>query len=818
MKKTLFFTLGLCLAFLLPAGAGAAPDSYEPDLAYDPVDNHYLSVFVDVFNATASVCGELRDAAGQQAGDRICFSESDNPAMRASPAVDWIGQDDRFLVVWSEYDPLADTNVRYWRVVGRVVDSDGLPLGSPIPIAEYTSQEDMSPQLACCDGICLVVWQTRFCYTLGERMVCIQAIEAREVDADGTLLQTAPFLVAPFEELSRVQAFPAVACDPGGGRSLVVWQDDLNIETSGRDIHGRIVQKGGALIGGEMVHSSADSDQTLPAVAFDRVNERYLIAWTDARNAEMQGADIYGCLADSAGAPIGGDFPISDSTDETFDPAVAFLEKGQRFLVAWQDDRGGELTGWDIHGRFLDAQGGPDGLEITIAETGSRDTRPALYYNSLDVSVLAAYETIDDDIPIVAYQLISGRKPPTASAGDDQSVVEGSLVTLDGTASAPWDPAAPVVSYQWTQVGGVPVVLDGAGTAIATFTAPPCDAAGLTLAFRLVVTDSAGLEDDDAVQVQVTDLPLPPIADAGDDQFVDEGSLVTLDGSRSLPSDPAYPITAFRWIQVGGPPVSLSDAQAALATFVAPHVPLEGASLVFELEVSDASGLRSFDTVAVTVDDRSPRTYRLALPGGVYVAVGFPVEADPPLLNQITAQIGAYSVKRFRMFRWDPAAAVNIEIVSPAWGSEQACIPGRGYWAISRDPITLDMTGTPASIRRPFRIVLRPGWNQITNPFFFDVAWNERILVSDGGGGPPISVTSQNNRLSSRVILGYEAAVGQYVTAPVMLTGHGYWIENLTSADVELLVPPESTSPSAIQESVNVNGSRSRRALPSPDS
>jgi len=804
MKKTLLCALGCWVALLLPPGVAAAPDAYQPAVAHDPVNNSYLSVFADVFNATSSIYGELRDAAGEPAGDPVRLSGMDGAVMRQFPAVDRISENGHFLAVWSESAFLPDTNIRYWRVLGRLVAPDGLPLEGRIPITGYVSQGEMAPQVACSDGLCLVVWQTRACYSLGPTQICNQAIAAREVDANGALVQEEAFLLTPSNEEPRLQAFPAVACDPASGRSLVVWQDDLNADTTGWDIHGRLVEAGGALIGDERILSAADADQTLPAVAFDRLGGRYLAVWTDGRNAEAQGADIFGRLAGSEGDLIGDDFPISDTAAEAFDPAVVFLETGRRFLTAWQDDRGGELTGWDVYGRFLDAEGAADGLEIAIAATGGRDTRPALAYNPLDVSVLAAYETVQDDVPVQAYRVISARKPPTAAAGPDQSAEEGSLVTLDGSASAPWDPAASIVSYQWIQVGGLPVALSGAESAVASFTAPLGGALGRLLAFLLVVTDSAGLQGADMALVRVTDLPLPPVAEAGPDQFVDEGTRVTLDGSLSRPSDPFYPIAAFRWRQTGGTPVSLSGAETAIATFTAPMVPLEGARLDFELEVRDASALASSDTVTITVDDRSPRTFRLTLPSGAYSEVGFPVEADPDLLHQITAQLGPYDIKRFRLFRWDPETGKNIEIVGPGWGAEQACVPGRGYWAIARDPATLDITGTPASIRRPCRVLLHPGWNQLAGPFFFDVGWNDRILVSDGTEESLIPVTAEENTLTSRVILEYDSATGQYAIASGLRMGRGYWIENLTPEDVELLIPPE---PAALS-----NGSKTTEA------
>jgi hypothetical protein len=99
-------------------------------------------------------------------------------------------------------------------------------------------------------------------------------------------------------------------------------------------------------------------------------------------------------------------------------------------------------------------------------------------------------------------------QPPTADAGADQDVNEGTLVTLDGSASS--DSDGTVESYAWTQTAGPAVALTGAGTASPTFTAPAVDA-DTVLTFQLVVTD-----DDDAtsapdtVNVTVRNVPTPP--------------------------------------------------------------------------------------------------------------------------------------------------------------------------------------------------------------------------------------------------------------------------------------------------------------------
>jgi hypothetical protein len=96
-------------------------------------------------------------------------------------------------------------------------------------------------------------------------------------------------------------------------------------------------------------------------------------------------------------------------------------------------------------------------------------------------------------------------EPPVASAGPDQPVLPGAVITLDGSGSADPDGHLPL-SYGWLQSGGETVTLSGTGKVSATFTAPVT--AGV-LTFTLSVTDSLGLAGlaPDPVVITVQETP-----------------------------------------------------------------------------------------------------------------------------------------------------------------------------------------------------------------------------------------------------------------------------------------------------------------------
>jgi MYXO-CTERM domain-containing protein len=93
----------------------------------------------------------------------------------------------------------------------------------------------------------------------------------------------------------------------------------------------------------------------------------------------------------------------------------------------------------------------------------------------------------------------------------------------------------------------------------------------------------------------------PPVANAGPAQMVNEGTVVTLDGSGSADPD-AADVLSYHWTQLSGPTAALSNPGAANPTFTAPLVPADTV-LRFQLVVDDGKVFSTPSTVDITDKD-----------------------------------------------------------------------------------------------------------------------------------------------------------------------------------------------------------------------
>ncbi len=188
---------------------------------------------------------------------------------------------------------------------------------------------------------------------------------------------------------------------------------------------------------------------------------------------------------------------------------------------------------------------------------------------------------------------------PVAYAGENQNVPEGVLVNLHGTAAGGFQGSA--YTFQWTQISGLHVDLDGAATPDATFTAPTYQGAGpQAIVLQLVASDGGGTSTPSIVQISVHSTNHAPIVPVLDDERLPQGTTATLDAAAVTDADDDTLL--YEWTQLSGAPVcfvpSIGDCTVgpARSTAKAPAftVPdFDGQPMMFQLVVSDGQARAS---------------------------------------------------------------------------------------------------------------------------------------------------------------------------------------------------------------------------------
>ena len=151
---------------------------------------------------------------------------------------------------------------------------------------------------------------------------------------------------------------------------------------------------------------------------------------------------------------------------------------------------------------------------------------------------------------------------PVANAGVTQNVNTGTLVTLDGSASR--DANNESLTYLW-QMTAVPAgslaALSSTTSAKPTFTA---DVTG-SYTVSLVVNDGKASSQTSVVSIYASVNNAAPVANAGTNQSVSIGSVVTLDGTAS--SDANRDSLTYKWTMGSIP----SGSTAALSSAISPN-------------------------------------------------------------------------------------------------------------------------------------------------------------------------------------------------------------------------------------------------------
>jgi len=231
-------------------------------------------------------------------------------------------------------------------------------------------------------------------------------IYAQRISDQGELLSWFYVPASP-GAFDRMQ--PDVAYDPVNDQYLVVWIYDINGDGSDWDVRGRLIPwNGDDPTGSEFVICDWTSSQWKPRVAYGRAQEEFLVVWLNAPAAVATYISARRVTAANGGLPAGG-FTISSGPEDRDYPDVAYNLARNEYLVVWDVDIGGASTGLDIHAVRLEGNGNElGGGEFGIAAWPDDEERPAVAACDAADQYLVGWQSLQSGVYNLYVRFIQG--------------------------------------------------------------------------------------------------------------------------------------------------------------------------------------------------------------------------------------------------------------------------------------------------------------------------------------------------------------------------------------------------------------------------
>ncbi|OUL58759.1 PKD domain-containing protein [Pseudoalteromonas ulvae] len=237
---------------------------------------------------------------------------------------------------------------------------------------------------------------------------------------------------------------------------------------------------------------------------------------------------------------------------------------------------------------------GPTVVLSSPTETTTSFTAPIVSANQqLSFTLTATDDDGASKSANVSVTVEPPNKAPSIILDSFQSVNANQSASLSATVT---DTDGKISSYLWRQTSGTSVSLSGETTPNASFTAPNVSQ-DTSLTFELSATDDDGLTSTASTTVNVVAQNTPPTVNAGPDQAIHGGRVISLVGSAT--DDGA--ISSYEWSQLSGNiSVTFSSPTSAITTINSASVE-SNEVIVLQLKATDNLGLIGTDTVSITI-------------------------------------------------------------------------------------------------------------------------------------------------------------------------------------------------------------------------
>jgi photosystem II stability/assembly factor-like uncharacterized protein len=362
----------------------------QPDVAYRPAADRYLVVWTDTRGEDQDIYAQQVLPDGTLEGDNIPVTGA--PGVQAWPVIAAGGADDAALVVWEDW-----RNGLQRDIYGQRFKPGNTFWGIDIPIGVGPGIKG-SPAVA--------LWETAGAsvfFVVWESPEGGLDIHGQRVAATGQLIG-APFVVS---DDPRTQASPAIAVARTAPQpsALVVWAD-MRADPAG--IYGQRLDADARKVGLHVGLTPLDGLQARPVIAYSPLSDRYLVAW---HHVDGAGARIMAYSVGGDGALVWSPFAVASgiqTPDLAFD--VAWDALNDYFLVVWSDIAPETVDDFDIFGQIVRLDGNElIGDKITVSAAPHQQHAPAVAFSPELARYLVVFESVDPaSQPTLHGQFLAG--------------------------------------------------------------------------------------------------------------------------------------------------------------------------------------------------------------------------------------------------------------------------------------------------------------------------------------------------------------------------------------------------------------------------
>jgi hypothetical protein len=322
--------------------------------------------------------------------------------------------------------------------------------------------------------------------------------------------------------------------------------------------------------------------------------------------------------------------------------------------------------------------------EMNYEGTGQQNTFTYTYITPGIFKLSVLYQSIgSDDISITVKDCDPPctSSPITVSSSLTICVGASTTLTASGANTYSWSPATGLSSSTGSSVIATPAT---------------------TTTYTVIGTGEYGCTNNASVTVTI-----PPLLMVSPSSTICSGTFTSLIASGA---------SSYGW----SPAIGLSTTTEG-SVIASPTT-----TTIYVVVGTDTNGCTQSKSVTVTVN-KPCAIPNLANGNGLeaYRIFSIPLKlSDKKIETVLTSAMqyyGGYDQDKWRLVHYSNGN--NLNFTQGLSTIEE----GKGYWLLSVDPLTISVSGTalPVNQSTPFIMNLDKGWNQIGNPFGFDILWSD---------------------------------------------------------------------------------------------